>query len=262
MADLETIIVKYLENKGHESTARLLRREAACGKGTLKADHTLDEVFNYYNAHPDKFPKFEAPRAVVPSSNKRKADQISNDNPGVSERMFIGNLSFKVTEELLKRHFASCGELVEIDFVKDKTSGKFYGTAFITFDTKDAAEIAMKMNGKDFLGRPVKMNYAPHRVVKSDSAVRKMPPAPKFYDRPEGCRTLFMGNLSFDVTEEQIREMFKKCGPMVAVRFLYRDNNDFKGCAFVEFEHETSLSDALKLHSKPLAGRPVRLDFA
>jgi nucleolin len=44
-------------------------------------------------------------------------------------------------------------------------------------------------------------------------------------DMPEGCTTIFIGNLSWDVSEEVVREAFKDCGE-IKVRNLGPD----KGC--------------------------------
>lgn len=46
---------------------------------------------------------------------------------GSTFRVYLGNLSFNVDDEVLKKHFASCGPIERIDYITDKTTGKFYG---------------------------------------------------------------------------------------------------------------------------------------
>eukprot|EP00461_Guttulinopsis_vulgaris_P006405 UN06435 len=89
-----------------------------------------------------------------------------------------------------------------------------------------------------------------------------MPPAPKWTDKPEGCTTLFMGNLSFEVTEEQVRTFFGSCGSIYEVRWGQRTDGSFNGIGWIQFDEENALQKAIRLHGKALAGRPVRLDYA
>lgn len=210
MSDLDIAIVKYFENKGFEATARAFRREANCGKGNIESKYKLNDIYDFYRANTNLFPKPAAADDDISNLNKkRKADEISSSSaPEASERIFLGNLSFQVSEENIKKFFASCGEILEVDWVKDKTTGKFYGTAFVTFDSVDTAQKAMSYNGKNFLQRPIKMNYAPHRIPKKTENLRTMPPAPKYYDKPQGCRTLFLVSPSSHVVISCIYRVF------------------------------------------------------
>lgn len=50
---------------------------------------------------------------------------------GSTFRVYLGNLSFNVNDEVLKKHFASCGTIERIDYITDKTTGKFYGCVLL-----------------------------------------------------------------------------------------------------------------------------------
>ncbi len=59
--------------------------------------------------------------------------------------------------------------------------------------------------------------------------------------RPAGCRTVFVKNLPYDVTEEDIREVFKVCGPIATVRLaVWGHTNQLKGFGYVDFRREDS----------------------
>jgi len=75
--------------------------------------------------------------------------------------IYVGNLSFDVTEGDLKELFASFGEVTEVRLIMDKFSGKSKGFGFIEMPSKEEAEIAMEgLNGKDVKGRAMTANEA------------------------------------------------------------------------------------------------------
>ena len=82
--------------------------------------------------------------------------------------------------------------------------------------------------------------------------------------KPEGCTTLFAGNLNFNIDDDAMKEFFKGCGEVSSIRWLTdKDTGDFKGCGFIEFaDPDTALDKAAALNGTALMGRDVRLDYA
>src|SRR5512136_1294569 len=79
----------------------------------------------------------------------------------MSNKLFVGNLDFKVTENDLQDAFAAHGTVVEANLVTDKFSGRPRGFAFVTMSTPEEAQKAIEaMNGKDLGGRAVTVNIA------------------------------------------------------------------------------------------------------
>ena len=79
----------------------------------------------------------------------------------MSARLFVGNLPFNTTQDQLQELFASHGQVVEVDVVKDKFTGRSRGFAFVTMESKEAADkAAQALNGKDLEGRPLTVNEA------------------------------------------------------------------------------------------------------
>ena len=54
-------------------------------------------------------------------------------------RVLVANLSYDIDEEKLKKAFSSCGQLVDIQWMFEKGTQKFYGKVFVTFDTSVGA---------------------------------------------------------------------------------------------------------------------------
>ena len=79
----------------------------------------------------------------------------------MSTKLFVGNLSFNATQEQLQDLFAAHGTVQEVDVIKDKFSGRPRGFAFVTMETKEAADAAVKaLNGKEIDGRALTVNEA------------------------------------------------------------------------------------------------------
>src|SRR5712692_1491332 len=79
----------------------------------------------------------------------------------MSTKLFVGNLSFNATENQLQDMFAVHGNVLEVDLIMDKFSGRPRGFAFVTMETKEAADAAVQaLNGKDLDGRALTVNEA------------------------------------------------------------------------------------------------------
>ena len=78
----------------------------------------------------------------------------------MQNKIFVGNLSFKVDEQELQNVFSKFGEITEIKIPTDRESGRARGFAFITFESQQAAQEALTMDGKELDGRAMRVNMA------------------------------------------------------------------------------------------------------
>ena len=79
----------------------------------------------------------------------------------MSAKLFVGNLSFNVTENDLQDAFAAHGTVVETNLMLDRATGRSRGFAFITMGSEEEAQKAISaLNGKDLSGRPLTVNIA------------------------------------------------------------------------------------------------------
>jgi len=82
--------------------------------------------------------------------------------------MYVGNLSFSVTEDDLKSVFSEFGEVVSVNIIKDKYSGKSKGFGFVEMPNNSEADKAIKsLNGSQLQGRDIKVNQATPRGERS-----------------------------------------------------------------------------------------------
>ena len=80
-------------------------------------------------------------------------------------KIYVGNLSFDVTDDDLRQAFAAFGQVETANVIKDKFSGESKGFGFVEMPSKEEAAAAMAgMNGKDLKGKAVNVNEARPRV--------------------------------------------------------------------------------------------------
>lgn len=80
-------------------------------------------------------------------------------------RLFVGNLSFRTTEEQLSAHLASSGRRVErVQLMIDRETGRSRGFAFVEMgNAEDAAAVVAGLDGRDLDGRQVRISEARER---------------------------------------------------------------------------------------------------
>ena len=78
----------------------------------------------------------------------------------------------------------------------------------------------------------------------------------------EGGR-VFLGNLPWSVTDEQIKEVFAKCGEITKIEWLtHADSGKFKGAGFLQFASAAAADAATKLNGNDLDGRAMKVEIA
>jgi len=79
----------------------------------------------------------------------------------MSTKLFVGNLSFKTTENDLQDAFAAHGTVVEATLMMDRMTGRPRGFGFVTMGSPEEAQKAIDaMHGKPLDGRNLTVNIA------------------------------------------------------------------------------------------------------
>jgi cold-inducible RNA-binding protein len=86
----------------------------------------------------------------------------------MSNRLYVGNLSFNTNEDTLQSAFAQFGEISEIKIVMDRETGRSRGFAFVSMaDAQGARNAIAKMDGTMVDGRALRVNEAEERQQRS-----------------------------------------------------------------------------------------------
>src|ERR1039458_5967542 len=79
----------------------------------------------------------------------------------MSAKLFVGNLSFNITENDLQDAFAAHGTVIEANLMMDRATGRHRGFGFVTMSTPEEAQKAIEaLNGKELGGRALTVNIA------------------------------------------------------------------------------------------------------
>ena len=144
-------------------------------------------------------------------------------------KVFVGGIRASVA--VIKGIFSEYGEIKEVLIPKPRL-GEKPSAAFIEYASPSQAQAAAKRaNGRMFSGKKLRVDLvAKNKVREQESQV------------PDDARVLFVKNLAFSVTENDIRKNFARCGKIVAIKLpKFKDTDKPKGTAFIEFETRKGL---------------------
>ena len=75
-------------------------------------------------------------------------------------KLYVGNLPFSATEDTVRALFAAYGNVEKVALINDRETGRPRGFGFVEMSSADAQNAMQALNGKDFGGRPLKVNEA------------------------------------------------------------------------------------------------------
>ncbi|KAL8159775.1 hypothetical protein V2J09_001312 [Rumex salicifolius] len=234
---------KKAENKAKKKKQQKKKKKMAKKKTPMKEE--IQKV-----GEPDK---------VSETVSELQEDQIDVQNQGneeVSKKVYVGGIPYYSTEDDIRSFFDHCGTITEVDCMRFPETGKFRGIAILNFMTEEAAKRAMALDGADMGGFFLKVQHYNKTTPQVAKTPAFTPPVIQGYNR------IYAGNLSWDITEEDLRNLFSDCS-ISSIRFGEdKETGAFKGYAHVDFSDESSLEKALKLDQELVCGRPVRITCA
>ena len=79
----------------------------------------------------------------------------------MAKKLFVGNLPFAINQDQLKEIFAVYGEILSVNIVSDKFSGRSKGFGFVEFENDDDAAKAIEgLNNSEQMGRNIAVKEA------------------------------------------------------------------------------------------------------
>jgi RNA recognition motif-containing protein len=74
--------------------------------------------------------------------------------------IYVGNLSYKASEDGLKQLFEQHGSVDSVRIITDRNSGRSKGFAFVEMNDEDAEQAIEALNGQEYMGRNLSVNEA------------------------------------------------------------------------------------------------------
>ncbi|KAJ6804491.1 putative 33 kDa ribonucleoprotein, chloroplastic [Iris pallida] len=195
--------------------------------------------------------------AAVEEEGEEVKKRNSYENSYEPKKVVVSGMPYSTTEEEIRELFEGVGPIHQLQLSRFPDSGNFSGLAFITFQTEAAVKSSLKLDGKKMGNRFMRVERCrgdPQRKRKAE-----------FLGEPtkmEGCFSAYIGNLSWDVTEDDIRHCFEM-SKIASIRFAYDKNTGaFRGFGHIDFEDDESLEEAMKKNKEELHGRPMKLAYS
>ena len=185
-------------------------------------------------------PGFKKPESLAPppgfpgqGSQKDMPETDSTSQKDDKKTIFLSNLDFAVTEEVIRESMEKSSKVSEVRLVKN-AEGKSKGFAFVEFSKVDEAASALQRDHEKLNGRPMYVSVC-------DSAKRW-----QFqYGRGLEKNKLFVKNLPRAMKQSDVEKVFAAHGSVKAVRLAEFRNGKSKGIAFVEFASEAEAAKAI-----------------
>ena len=87
----------------------------------------------------------------------------------MSNKLYIGNLSWNANENDLRTHFEPYGPVEEVKIVVDRDTNRSRGFGFVKFASSDEAQTAIKqLDGTEFMGRNLRVSVAEENRSRSN----------------------------------------------------------------------------------------------
>lgn len=79
--------------------------------------------------------------------------------------IYVGNLSFKTTEEELSQLFSQHGEVTKVNIIQDRETGRSRGFGFVEMEAEGATAAISALDGSDYGGRSLRVNVAREKTA-------------------------------------------------------------------------------------------------
>ncbi|KAK7369440.1 hypothetical protein VNO80_11477 [Phaseolus coccineus] len=192
--------------------------------------------------------------------DKKEAVEPEADPERDQRTVFAYQMPLKATERDVYEFFSKAGKVRDVRLIMDRNSRRSKGVGYIEFYDAMSVPMAIALSGQLLLGQPVmvKPSEAEKNLVQSNASGGAAGVA-----GPYGAvdRKLYVGNLHFNMTESQLREIFEPFGPVEVVQLpLDLETGHCKGFGFVQFTHLEHAKAAQSLNGKlEIAGRTIKV---
>jgi len=168
------------------------------------------------------------------------------ENPNCT--VVLANLDFSCTEKDIAELFEG---IQQIRVAHKPNSKQNKGFAFVDFIDASSAQKAVSLDGK--------LTFRNRKIYISEYIEGKQKGQKSDFKFGTGLEKnkLFIRNLHFNSTEDELMDIFKKYGELKGVRIVTHKGGKPKGVAYVEFETEEAASEALKADGTKIHNRSI-----
>ena len=192
---------------------------------------------------------------MIGGDEHERSSMVEEDDARTKYTVYVEGIPYGADEGDLNAHFSACGVIKSIRLPRYNDSGKLRGYGHVAFETEEAYEAALKLDGEYLKDRYLKISASQASKFAKSAMEQKVKVV-------KGCKTVFLKNLDYEIDEETIREALTPCGSILDVRLpMWHHTKKKKGFAYVEFTTEASACAAVKRSGMKLGGRMILINL-
>ncbi|KAK8672183.1 hypothetical protein V6N13_110556 [Hibiscus sabdariffa] len=188
----------------------------------------------------------------------KKSDRVLPSPDIKYTNLYIKDLDSDITEETLQDKFSVFGKIASLVVARDE-NGASRGFGFVNFENPDDARKAMEvMNGSQLGSKVIYVARAQKKAEREQILRHQFEERRKEQIMKYKASNVYVKNIDDEVTDEELREHFSRCGTITSAK-LMRDNKGLsKGFGFVCFSSPEEAAKAVNtfhgymFHHKPL----------
>jgi len=194
---------------------------------------------------------------------KEEAAEPEADPERDQRTVFAYQICLKADERDVYEFFSRAGKVRDVRLIMDRNSRRSKGVGYIEFYDAMSVPMAIALSGQLLLGQPVmvKPSEAEKNLVQSNVAGVVGAAGGFIGPYSGGARRLYVGNLHFNITEDQLRQVFEPFGPVELVQLpTDPETGQCKGFGFVQFTKLEDARAAQNLNGQlEIAGRIIKV---
>lgn len=239
------------EAKRQRKAAKRAAKAAAAAAVTEPTEEATEEPPAKKAKSGTAEPLPEAPVSEEAAVTERKFDNELT--------VFVRGLPFSSTEEVIRKDFEECGEIVMFKLpLNDEYKPK--GIAFIKYATQAGFDAALKFDGTDYGGRTLgvaKAGEGGKGKGKDGKGKDGKGKGKEGKGERDNTNTVFVRGLPWSVDEDSLKKDFAECGEIESLRMPKNEEGNPKGIAFIKFSTKEAMDAAMKFDSTDYGGRTI-----
>jgi len=193
----------------------------------------------------------------------RKERNMSNGAKKFTN-IYVNNLAENVDDEKLKEMFKNYGVIKSALVMKDDSSSKSKGFAFINFENADDAQRAVEeLNGKEFEGKTVFVGRAQKKAERESELRQKFELMKMEHMAKYQGVNLYVKNLDDDFDDQKFIQVFSPFGTITSARVMFDADKRSKGFGFVCYSTPDEATKAVtEMNGKIVGSKPLYVALA
>jgi RNA recognition motif-containing protein len=180
-----------------------------------------------------------------------------------ARKLFVAGLPDSITEDVLREIFeAAGGNVVEVSLPRDRATGRPRGFGFVTLSTaEDAANVRGSLDGSMQAGRSISVRPFSSEPPRRGEGRSETSSAAG----PAEDRTLYVGNLPYDTSQQEVTQLLEQNGvtPIVRVHLPAGPDGRLRGFGFITLGSAESANAAIiSLRGVDIRGRRLMVNIA